>query len=44
MKFEGTAIAMITPFTSDNKIDEEFLEDVNSKDPIFPEIDYVIFY
>ncbi|MGN0093694.1 MAG: 4-hydroxy-tetrahydrodipicolinate synthase [Methanobrevibacter sp.] len=30
MKFEGTAIAMITPFTSDNKIDEEgFRENIN---------------
>ena len=27
-----------------NKIDEEFLKDINDKDPIFPEIDYMIFY
>ena len=30
MKFEGTAVAMITPFTSDMKIDEEgFRENIN---------------
>ena len=30
MKFEGTAVAMITPFSSDMKIDEEgFRENIN---------------
>ncbi len=28
----------------DNNIDEEFLKDIEKKDPIFPEIDYMIYY
>ena len=30
MSFEGTAVAMLTPFTSDNQIDEEgFRENID---------------
>ena len=28
----------------DNTLDENFLKDINKKDPIFPDIDYMIFY
>ena len=27
-----------------NKVDEEFLEDINEKDCVFPDIDYMIYY